>query len=137
MAYKKKTISYHKNRRMNDKTYKLRSEVMKIIYEAKKLLDGDMPRIDIRITDCDRKKVLATARMKDCIVWIPVSTIENRREYLREVVYHELCHAIWGIEHDDKCPLMSPVIGEWPLTKRQCEKIFKEYYLKKALDLTA
>lgn len=84
-----------------------------------------MDRVDVRITDCHREEVLGTARMNDKIIWIPAKTLNS--PYLREVVYHELCHALWGIEHNNDCPLMGPAVAKKALTKKECQVIFKKY----------
>lgn len=120
--------SYHKNRDMNPETYALRRQVMEILYEAREVIGKEnMPRVDIRITDTERH-VLGTARMNDCMVWIPAATCGRSKEVLREVVYHELCHALWGVEHDEKCKLMCAYLNKKPLSKAQCQRIFKKYF---------
>lgn len=99
----------HTNRKMNDDTYGLRRKVMGFIYEAKDLLGDKFKRIDIRITDCDRN-AMGTARMGDCMIWIPASTLTETDTTIRHVVFHEIAHAIFAAKHDNKCPLMAPVI---------------------------
>lgn len=121
--------SYHTNRIMSKETYKLRRQVMNLIYEAKGLFP-EMNRVEIRITDCDKKKVLGSARMGRKVIWIPARTIDcNGYEVLRHVVYHELCHALWGVEHDENCGLMHPIVNK-PLSKYECQKIFLKYAQK-------
>jgi len=107
---KSKTADRHRNRDMNDDTYKLRRIVMGFIYEAKKI--AKLPRIDVRITDCIQAGVLGTARIRDCIIWIPAATLNMKSSAIRHVVFHEICHAAFGTEHDNNCPLMSPVIRD-------------------------
>lgn len=127
MKRKSDKCSYHTNKKMNQKIYSLKRKVLNIIYEAKELLKGDMPRITIRITSCHKNNVLGTARMNDNIIWIPEETCSDQR--LRHVVYHELCHAIWGVQHNNDCPLMNPIVSK-PCTKKECQKIFLKYYNK-------
>ncbi len=113
------------NLSMNSQTYKLRREVMSYIYEAKKLLNGKMPRITVRVTE-NRHNVLASARMRDNIIWIPATTLKGEtNKYLKEIVFHELCHAIWGIEHDENCKLMSPVLER--VDNKKVVEIFLRY----------
>ena len=115
-----------KNKKMNTATFELRKEVMKMIYEAKQIV-GTMPRITVRITE-NNGTTLGVAAMKGNTIWIPERTVSgDRKRFLREVVYHELCHALWGIEHDDNCPLMSSVIGQRPLDRDLVQTIFKQY----------
>lgn len=115
MARKSMNASQHTNRRMNDDVYKLRRKVMDCIYEAKKVVI--LPRIDVRITDCDDRHVLGTARMGDNIIWIPAETLTRSPLEIRHVVFHEICHAAFNTEHDSECPLMAPVISK--TTKEQ------------------
>lgn len=115
--------SYHTNKKMNDEVYKLRRQVIELIYEAKQVVE--LPRIEIRITDADRREVLGTARMNDCVVWITERAISDKSIDLRTVVYHEICHAVFGTEHDDKCPLMKPFHSK--LTKKQCQTLIKKH----------
>lgn len=114
-----------KNKKMNSEVFELKKQVMKMIYEAKKL--ANLPRITVRITE-NNDGILGLARMGQNIIWIPERMFERKYKlYLREIVYHELCHAVWGIEHINSCPLMSPCIGEMPMTREQCDIIFRRY----------
>ena len=114
------------NKRMDDGVYKLRREVMTLIYEIKTLVD--LPRVEIRITD-NHPCTLGQARMRDCQIWITEGAITNSRYDLRCIVYHEVLHAVYGVGHDDKCPLMHPV--HKPISKAECQRIFKKYVNKK------
>jgi len=115
----------HVNKKMNENVFKLRRKVMNFVYEAKKIYP-QMPRITIRITDCNKPEVLGTAGMNRNIIWIPESTLSKGDSTIRHVVFHELCHAIWGIQHNEKCPLMKTFLTI-PCSKRQCYSIFKKY----------
>lgn len=119
--------SYHQNKDMNSDVYKLRRKVMDIIYEARKLINNDMHRITVRITECDLPHILGTARLNCNIIWIPSRTCSDKR--LRHVVYHELCHALWGVEHDESCKLMNPIIDK-ACSKKTCQDLFIKYYKK-------
>lgn len=122
---KKNTIcSYHKNREMNKGTYALRKMVMGFVYEAKELV-STLPRIEIRITDCDRHNVLGTARMNDCVVWIPASTLKMSQDDIRQIVFHEILHAAYGVEHVNSCPLMGSTFKK--LDKATTNKLFLKY----------
>ena len=125
------TCSRMTNRKMNDVTYKLRRVVIDTIYVVNRLLDSKnlsrMPRVDVRIGDCNQESsdVLGVARMSDCIVWIPASTFARSEADIAAVIYHELLHAVYGIEHNEKCSLMSSVLQTIPTAKTQ--EIFLEY----------
>lgn len=114
-----------KNKKMNDEVYSLRRKVIDIIYEAK-ILYPSMPRITVRITYDSDKGILGVARLNKDIIWIPERTIKMTKNSLRNVVYHELCHAIFGIGHDENCPLMSSKL-DIILSKNKVEKLFLSY----------
>jgi len=95
---------------MNEDTYKLRREVIDLIYEAKET-DPDLPRINVRITE-DNSRTLGRARVggSEKIIWIPKSTIQGKsHDFVRSVVFHEICHTAYGTRHDESCPLMKSI----------------------------
>jgi len=106
---------------MNDDTYRLRRKVIDCIYEVKKLYPN-LPRIIVRITDTTKKNILASAKMNKCIIWVDSKTVDSR---LRQVVFHEILHTVFGINHDENCPLMKPVYT--PISKKEQNKIFLQY----------
>lgn len=113
MARKNFKAPNHTNRDMNPETYALRRKVIGFVYEAKELLGDSFKRVDVRITDCSEPRTLGTAKMGDCIMWIPASTLSKKNDLaVRHVVFHELAHAIFAAEHNNKCPLMAPVIND-------------------------
>ena len=122
-----KAKGYAKNKKMNDETYALRRKVIEVIYEAKKRVS--LPRIDVRITDVDHK-ALGWAYIGQDIVYMPEQMFTNPRfkTYFKEVVLHEIVHAVTGFEHDDKCPLMSPSIGAKPMTETEMWMHFEKYF---------
>ena len=127
-----KVHGYAKNKRMNDDTYALRRKVIEVIYEAKNMLrkEGkEMPRIDVRITDVDHK-ALGWAYIGLNMVYMPEQMFTNPRlkTYFKEVVLHEIVHAVTGFRHDDKCPLMSPSIGQKPMSEAEMWKHFLKYF---------
>jgi hypothetical protein len=131
MARKNDKCSYHKNKKMSPEVYKLRREAMDFIYEANELVD--LPRITIRITDIDKnfpakKNVIGTGRMNQDIIWITERAITQKNCDLRTLVFHELLHAVYGVEHDESCPLMKATHS--PLTKAQCNKLFLKHATK-------
>ena len=103
---RKHTIPELRNLEMNEDTYKLRRQVMAEIYEAKKLVP-DMPRISVRITESD-PKILGMARYDTNEIWITKKAIEEANFDTRGVVFHEILHTVYGINHDESCPLMKP-----------------------------
>jgi len=119
-------VSQIKNFKMNDAVYKLRRQVINLIYEAKKEIK-DLPRIEVRIGEARKKNVLGVAMLKDCKIWITDDAINMGDDALRNVVFHEIVHAVTGFGHDDKCPLMKPNLDGYLLNKNQCIKYLKSY----------
>lgn len=121
----------HTNKKMNSDVYKERRVVIDLIYKAKNLLRSngiEMPRIDIRITDKQKSNTsCGVAQMNARYIWIPSDSL--KKPYLYQIVLHELCHAIWGIEHDYKCKLMHPRV-QLDLTDVLAEEIFLMYAKK-------
>ena len=115
-----------KNFKMNDAVYKLRRQVINLIYEVKKEIK-DLPRIEVRIGEARKKNVLGVAMLKDCKIWITDDAINMGDDALRNVVFHEIVHAVTGFGHDDKCPLMKPNLDGYLLNKNQCMKYLKSY----------
>lgn len=120
---KNKSTKGHRNLKMDSSVYALRRKVMGYIYEAKNLLDGNMERVDVRITETDRQETLGVARMNDKILWIPNDKVDHPQ--LRATVFHELLHTLKGIPHVDGCPLMGAVAVE--TTKEQEDNLFLSY----------
>ena len=120
------TTPTHRNLKMNDEVYALRRRVMGFVYEAKRLLDGDLPRIEIRITECTEPRVLGSARMGDCVVWIPAEKMKQRTDIqLRRTVLHEILHAVFAQEHVEGCKLMG--FTAQPCGKREQDRLFLKY----------
>lgn len=118
------TTKLVRNKKMNDETYALRREAMKFVYEAKELVGGELPRITVRIAE-KHNKTLGVGRMGQNIIWITDEAITNKRFDLRTLVFHELLHAVYAVDHDESCPLMKSV--HTPLTKSQAQKLFKKW----------
>ena len=116
----------HQNREMNPETYKLRRKVIDLVYEAKRISAVELPRIDVRITDCNREGTLGTARMGDRIVWIPATSTD--RDDLRHIVFHEILHAVFGQPHVKGCPLMDAHISKVPTS--EIDRLFRHYTAK-------
>jgi hypothetical protein len=133
MARKKMTTSGFKNKKMNESVYAERRIVMDYIYKAKNLLRANgiqMNRVDVRVATRETgETAVGKARMRDNIIWMPSDYLRSRFTY--QVVLHELCHALWGIEHNNDCPLMHPNV-QYTLSNKEAEKIFLKYAKKHA-----
>lgn len=116
------------NKRMDDGVYAQRRVVMDLLYRAKSLLKAngiEIPRVDIRITTREAgETACGKARMNANIIWIPADYL--RAKYLYQIVLHELCHALWGVQHDLKCKLMHTNV-QAELTDDMAEEIFVKY----------
>ena len=115
------------NFKMNKKVYKLRRQVIDLIYEAKNF-GIELPRIEVRIGKPKKghEHVLGVGRMTKRIIWITDNAINRSTEYLRHVVFHEIGHAVFGLEHNEKCPLMASEIDE-PINRRQALLTLEQY----------
>lgn len=112
-----------KNLGMNAGVYKVRRNVINLIYELKEIVPN-LPRIQVRITE-DNHKWNGVATMNGCEIWVPCSSAMRSHEQLRRTVYHEVLHAAYGIEHVEGCKLMGPVWNK--ITKKEAQDLFKYY----------
>lgn len=113
----------HTNLKMDDSVFKLRRQVIDIIHDAKTMVA--LPRIDVRITTCTDKKVLGTAHMSNCTIWIPATSFG--RKDLRQVVFHEILHAVFGVEHNEWCELMCSIVK--PISKEKTNRLFIKHVI--------
>ena len=116
-----------KNFKMNDAVYKLRRQVIDLIYEAKR--GGvNLPRIAVRIGEqtAKHKNVLGCAKISGNQMWITKDAIDLGLDTLRNIVFHEIAHAVYGTQHDESCPLMSAEVGTI-LNKEDCLKHLLKY----------
>ena len=114
-----------KNFDMNKNTYALRRKVINLIYEVKNS-GVNLPRIEVRIGEPRKKNLLGVALLKDNKIWITDDAINMGEDALRNVVFHEIVHAVTGFGHDEKCPLMSSALGKL-LNKKDCLDKLKQY----------
>lgn len=122
----KKTICQElKNKEMNPAVFKLRKKVMNLIYEASEIVP--LPRIEVRITD-NHETTLAVGRMRKNVIWVSERAVTYSEFDLRTIVFHELLHAVFGVSHDENCPLMKPIHS--PLSKKECHRLFKRWATK-------
>tara|TARA_R100001509_G_scaffold115152_1_gene70256 strand:- start:238 stop:660 length:423 start_codon:yes stop_codon:yes gene_type:complete len=124
---KKMITKIIKNYEMSPEVYKLRRQVINLIYKAKNA-GVNLPRIDVRIGSANKghDNVLGVGRLSKNQIWITERAISKSQNYLAHVVYHEIGHAVFGLEHDEKCPLMKSIIDK-PVTMKQALSILKKY----------
>ena len=119
-------VAQIKNFKMNDEVYKLRRQVINLIYEVKKEFLS-FPRIEVRIGEARNHNVLGVAKLSRKQIWITKRAVDMSQDALRNIVYHEIVHAVTGFGHDDKCPLMKPTLDGYLLKKNECMKYLKKY----------
>ena len=131
------TLSYMKNKNMkinrinnlpmDKETYALRTVVVNLIREAKNG-GAKLPWIGVRIgtQTSKHKNVLGCAVMKADKLWITLDAINLGADTLRNIVFHEIAHAVYGTEHDESCPLMQSALNTI-LNKEDCLKHLLKY----------
>ena len=132
---KNKTAYGCKLRKMNDDTYRLRRNIMSIIYDANKIVKGyngsRLPRVEVRIvkqSKCETDRVYGYAYLGKNIIHIREDVAEKNSSSLYHTTYHELVHTLFNQGHDENCKLMKE--RGTRLNKKESEKIFLEYYKK-------
>jgi len=112
---------------MNKDTYALRTTVINLIREAK-IGGAKLPWIGVRIgtQTSNHKNVLGCAIMQGDRLWITEDAINLGTDTLRNIVFHEIAHAVFGTQHDESCPLMSAELGTI-LNKEDCLKHLLKY----------
>lgn len=113
----------YKAKKMNQGTYSLRKEVMQYIYELKQIVN--LPRVTIRIVDCQEKGVLGAAYLGHNVVVITDAGFKSPD--LRQTVYHEVLHAVYSQNHVKGCPLMAAHQSGKQHSKEELQKLFLKY----------
>lgn len=114
----------YNDKKMNDKTYLLRREVINIIYKIKKTIPN-LPRVDVRIMDS--KGCAGLAGLGSNGIRINLDYCKNS---LFQVVAHEIGHAVYSLQHDEKCPLMASGTGALnphKISQKLALEILKKY----------
>ena len=116
-----------KNKKMSPETYELKTQVVNLIREAKRG-GARLPWIRVIIGDqtSNHKNVLGCAVIKGDKMWITEDAINLGTDTLRNIVFHEIAHAVYGTEHDESCPLMQSALNTI-LNKEDCLKHLLKY----------
>lgn len=102
---------------MTDDVFLQRRRVMGMLYEAHKILKIDLPRIKVRLVDFEKEHLtLGKCFINKNFIVVSKEVVTWDDDFLRHVVWHELAHAYFNAKHDERCPLMSPVI------KKACKR---------------
>mgnify|MGYP000324093702 CR=1 FL=1 len=68
------------------------------------------------------------AKIKGNQMWITKDAIDLGSDILRNIVFHEIAHAVYGTQHDESCPLMCSTLDENAvLNKEDCLKHLLKY----------
>lgn len=119
-----------KNLKMDQDVYVLRRRVIDLIYELKR--DIDLPRIEVRITE-SHKEILGVGTVSGRVIWITLETALSDYKTFFHVVCHELGHAVFGLRHDETCPLMASQVNPYKLCNKETAiKILKQAAQKEA-----
>lgn len=93
---------------IDDKLRKQRERVIKALYEAKKVLNMDLPWVKVRIVEFEKSSTLGLCFIDKNYITISKDLENWSEDYLKLVVWHELAHAYFNAPHDKTCPLMHP-----------------------------
>ena len=117
---------YLKNKKMSPEVYKLRRVIIDMIYEFKKIID--LPRITVRVTEdgeAEEKNTMGVGTMDNrVVIWIPEKTLKRSEDTLREVIAHEIGHAVFKLRHDNS-KMMNSTINYPAMTKQEVFDWFK------------
>ena len=94
---------------MNKATISLRQKAMAFIYEAKAPIPT-LPRINIRIT-VNSETTMGVGN-NTITIWLTEDIVNSSR--LKEIVFHEIVHAAFGLGHYDGCKLMDAGASLYP-----------------------
>lgn len=104
-----------------------RRRVIQMLYDARKIINQDLPRIKVRIVDFEEEKnTLGQCYINKDFITISKDLSNWDDDYLRHVVWHELAHAYFNAKHDETCPLMHPNINK-AKDKQILTKALKKY----------
>lgn len=108
------------NRDDNAFTHTLELRVRHLISDAERLYGSPFPPITVIITH-DSPEAYGMALLEGGIIWISERVVMSRA-----VVYHELLHALFGLDHVKGCPLLDSHIDP-DLDRDICDTLFIQY----------
>ena len=120
------------NKKMDKKVYKERRLIIDQIYRINDLISkaGLPPPPFVGVRVCEKhSRIAGVARLSKNFIWITEDSLKLPPNKLREVVLHELAHAVLGSEHDENCPLMGAILGDTDIP--ELERAFLDLYAEK------
>jgi len=93
--------------KMDDALFKQRRRIIEMLYDAKKVLGIDLPRVQIRIVEMANGEVSGISFVGKNSIVISHEIADWTEQELLRTVWHELGHAWFNASHDESCPLMS------------------------------
>lgn len=112
--------------KMDSDLFTQRKRVIKMVHEARSVLGMDLPWIKVRIVSYEEANILGVCTYNKDYVTISEKLKDWDDNYLRHVVWHELCHAYFTTRHDESCILMRAVLTK-PGTKAELIKALKKH----------
>ena len=108
---------------------------MNYIYEARSLVKNPhFPRITVRIADflmsddITHYSFVGLASMGgESKIWIPKNFILKNPTRLREIVFHEILHAVYHVKHIPQSILMSSNLTSKSRSNEEITKLFQSH----------
>lgn len=111
-------------RQMDDVLFAQRRRIIDLLYEAKRVLGMDLPRIKVRIVDYTTNNTMGLCHIDKDYITVSAKLFDWSEDTLRHIVWHELAHAWFNAKHDDTDPLMATQYTAVP--KEQLEKSLRK-----------
>lgn len=95
---------------MSDALFRQRRRVINMLYSARAVIGRELPRIKVRIVEFNKGSTLGLCMIDQDYITVSSECVTWDDTLLRHVVWHELCHAYFNAQHNEKCPLMRPTV---------------------------
>jgi hypothetical protein len=121
------------NKASGKATHALRKQAMGYLYDFKKIYEAaghEWERVTVRIAENgagENSTTLAAAWLDGNAIWITERALARGNDAIRRTVWHELGHALLGLDHIDGCPLMHPYAASTAPTKGALINTLKRY----------
>jgi len=123
---KKSKLSREKELVMTEALFKQRQRIISLLNEAKQILGIQLPWLKVRMVSYEETKTLGLCWIKQDWISISEKMVSWDENYLRHVVWHELCHAYFNTKHQEDCILMNAILTK-PGSKEDLIKALKKH----------